>query len=228
VKAGSGPRPQASPLPLGEGQGVRAGSGPRFYVLDGTRSDAPELGFWNRLATVIPHTVKLAGVRDAAQIMAEIAAELAARQQQQREDSSPIYLFIYNFSRFRDLRKEDDFGYSSDDGKPQSPARQFAAILREGSPLGIHTLVWCDTYSNVSRMLDRQTMKDFEMRVLFQMNANDSSSLMDAPDASRLGVHRAIYYDEGQGRAEKLCPYGLPSAEWLDWVKQQLHNRPTA
>ena len=68
-------------------------------------------------------------------------------------------------------------------------------------------------------MLDRQSLRDFEMRVLFQMNANDSSSLMDTPEASRLGVHRAIFYDEGQGRMEKFRPYGLPSADWLAWVK---------
>ena len=63
------------------------------------------------------------------------------------------------------------------------------------------------------------------MRVLFQMNANDSSSLMDSPEASRLGVHRAIFYDEGQGLVEKFRPYGLPSDEYLAWVKKQLHGR---
>ena len=72
-------------------------------------------------------------------------------------------------------------------GKPPSPAQQFAAILREGPPLGIHSFIWCDTYSNVSRMLDRQSLRDFEMRVLFQMNANDSSSLMDAPGRQPAG-----------------------------------------
>jgi len=63
-------------------------------------------------------------------------------------------------------------------------------------------------------MLDRQSLQDFEMRILFQMNGNDSSSLMDSPEASRLGVHRAILYDEGQGLVEKFRPYGLPSNEY--------------
>ena len=75
-------------------------------------------------------------------------------------------------------------------------------------------------------MLDRQSLQDFEMRVLFQMNANDSSSLIDSPEAARLGVHRAIFYDEGQGLMEKFRPYGLPSTEYLAWVKQHLHQRP--
>jgi hypothetical protein len=200
-------------------------SGPRFYVLDGVRPDAPEVGFWNRLASVAPQTVKLAGVRGAAQLIGEIAAELAARQQQGQDVAPPIYMFLYNLGRFRDLKKEDEFGFSSGDEKADSAAKQFAAILREGPPLGIHSLVWCDTFSNASRMLDRQSLRDFELRVLFQMNANDSSSLTDTPEASRLGVHRALFYDEGQGRMEKFRPYGLPSSEWLAWVKRQFEKR---
>jgi len=200
-----------------------AGVGPRFYILDGTRPDAPEVGFWNRLAEVAPQTVKIANVRNAADLIAEIHAELVTRQQNGLENAPPLYLFLYNLGRFRDLKKEDEFGFSSDD-KPATPAKQFAAILRDGAPLGIHAVIWCDTYSNVNRMLDRQCLRDFEMRVLFQMNANDSSSLMDTPEASRLGVHRAFFYDEGQGRMEKFRPYGLPSPEWLAWVKKQLQR----
>ena len=132
--------------------------------------------------------------------------------------------FSYNLGRFRELRKSDDFGYGSDEGPP-SPAKQFATILREGPPLGVHALVWCDTYSNVTRLLDRQSMQDFEMRVLFQMNANDSSSLIDSPEAARLGVHRAIFYDEGQGLLEKFRPYGLPTNEFSAWTQKQLKSR---
>ena len=190
------------------------------------RSDAPEFGFWKRLADVVPQTVKIAGLREAPAVMAELAAELAARQQAGHDNSPPVYLLLYNLGRFRDLRREDDFGFSSSsDDQPANPAKQFTAILREGPPLGIHTAIWCDTYSNVARMLDRQSLQDFEMRILFQMNGNDSSSLMDSPEASRLGVHRAILYDEGQGLTEKFRPYGLPSPEYLAWVKQHLHGR---
>jgi energy-coupling factor transporter ATP-binding protein EcfA2 len=210
--------PHPNPLPKGEGTGAR------FYIFDGTRADAPEVGFWNRLAPTAPQTVQITPVRDVAETIAEIAAELASRQQQSPENAPPIYLFLYNLGRFRDLKKEDDYGFSSG-GDKASPAQQFSTILREGPPLGIHAIVWCDTYSNVNRMLDRQSLRDFEMRVLFQMNPNDSSSLMDTPEAAKLGVHRAIFYDEGQGRMEKFRPYGLPSEQWLALVKKQLHER---
>jgi DNA segregation ATPase FtsK/SpoIIIE, S-DNA-T family len=201
-------------------------TGTRFYILDGTRADAPEVGFWDRFVPALPHAVTLANPRNLAEPIAELAAELARRQQEADEQSPPLYLFVYNFSRFRDLRREDDFGYSSgDESEKPNPSKQFATLLRDGPAFGIHTLIWCDTYANVSRMLDRQGLRDFEMRALFQMNATDSSSLMDAPDASKLGVHRAMFYDEGQGRMEKFRPYGLPSNEWLAAVKRQLHGR---
>ena len=33
--------------------------------------------------------------------------------------------------------------------------------------------------------------------------------------AAKLGMHRALYYSEDQGRMEKFRPYGLLSPEWL-------------
>jgi len=219
-KTGTGFERSEVPVPVFPG-----GSGTKFYILDGTRADAPEVGFWNGFVPTVPHAVTLANPRNVADPIAELAAELLRRQQEADEHAPPLYLFVYNFSRFRDLRREDDFGYSSDESETPNPSKQFAAILRDGPAFGIHTLIWCDTYANVSRMLDRQGLRDFEMRVLFQMNATDSSSLMDAPDASKLGVHRAVFYDEGQGRAEKFRPYGLPTGDWLAAVKRQLHSR---
>ena len=208
--------PPCSPSPGGPTQ---------FYVLDGTRPDAPEAGFWRHVAPTLPHAVKVSLVRDAAEMLSEIAAEVARRQQEALDKAPPVYLLIYNLGRFRDLRKEDEFSFGSEEGKPASPAKQFAAILREGPALGVHTLVWCDTYSTLGRLVDRQGLRDFEMRVLFQMNPTDSSNLMDTPDAARLGMHRAIYYDDAQGRMEKFRPYGLPPDEWLSWVGGQLHGR---
>src|SRR5207244_811532 len=106
--------------------------------------------------------------------------------------------------RFRELRKDDDdFGYSQTEVKP-SPVKHLAAILREGSNLGIHVIVGCDTLTNVARCFDRQAMREFSMRVLFQMSANDSSTLIDSPLASRLGPHRAYFHNEDEGRLEKF------------------------
>jgi energy-coupling factor transporter ATP-binding protein EcfA2 len=209
--------------PGGPGDGA---VGARMVVLDGTRPDAPEAGFWRYFAPALPHGVRVAEVRETPQIMTELAQEIALRQQDGQGQHAPIYLFIYNLSRFRDLRKEEDFGFGGmDDSRPASPGKQFGTLLREGPALGIHTIAWCDSYGTFSRLLDRQSLRDFDMRVLFQMSATDSSSLMDSAEAGRLGVHRAIFYDEGQGSIEKFRPYGPPPNAWLAQVRERLHAR---
>jgi hypothetical protein len=68
-------------------------------------------------------------------------------------------------------------------------------------------------------------MREFSMRVLFQMSPSDSSTLIDSPLASKLGVHRAYLHNEDEGRLEKFRPYGLPSESWLSWIKAQLERK---
>jgi len=218
----------AAQHPPGVAEGAEGSvPGARFYVLDGTRADAPQAGFWPRVAEAVPHAVKVVGPRQAAGAIAEVAQELARREQTGEEDGPPVYLIVYDLARFRDLRKgEDDFGFArSDENAPPNPARQFRTILHDGPALGIHALVWGDSYNTVTRVLDRQGLEDMELRVAFRMNTADSSSLIDSPVAGQLGVHRAIFDDEGEGRLEKFRPYGPPSAEWLAWVHRQLGCR---
>ncbi len=197
----------------------------RFRILDGTRPEAPEVGYWNRVVETLPHDVAIGGPREAPEILGQIAAELARRQQEGQDGLPPIYLLIYNLGRFRDLRKEDDYSFGREDDKPATPGKMFTTILRDGPACGIHTIAWGDSYSTINRLLDRQSLRDFDLRVLFQMNATDSSSLMESPDAARLGVHRAIFYDGGHGQMEKFRPYGLPSSQWLAEVQRQLFRR---
>ena len=128
----------------------------------------------------------------------------------------PIYLLIYNLGRFRDLRKEDDFSFGREDDKPATPgARCSARFSATALPAGFTPLPGATSYATVNRLLDRQSLRDFDLRVLFQMNATDSSSLMDAPDAALLGVHRAILYDGGhtaRWRSSAVWPAFRPVA----------------
>jgi hypothetical protein len=127
----------------------------------------------------------------------------------------------------RDLRKqEDDYGFMSRGGdQPPSLDKQLASLLREGASLGMHTLIWCDTLGNLQRSLDRQAMREFAMRVAFQLSVTDSSNLIDTPAASKLGLHRALFANEDEGRLEKFRPYGLPTEEWLAMVRARFSRR---
>jgi hypothetical protein len=196
---------------------------PRLYVLDGTRPESPEAGTWQRIADALPNMLEVGGLRDTARIIGHLAAELVRRESAGDDDAPPMYIVVFNGGRFRDLRRgEDDFSFSVDREKPPSPDKQWAEILRNGPGWGIHTLLWCDSYNNVNRLLDRMALREFEMRVAFQMSAADSSSLLDSPAATRLRQHRGLFASEDLGTLEKFRPYGVPSETWLRKVGKNI------
>jgi hypothetical protein len=201
-------------------------SGVRFYVLDGTPADSSNAGQLMKIAEVLPHPVKEITFREITPVITELAAEVERRQREPGE-APAIYLFVFDLQRFRDLRKsDDDFGFGRyGEEKAVPPSKLFGNILREGPPVGVHTIVWCDSLNNLNRTFDRQGLKEFEIRVLFQMSANDSSTLLDSPAASKLGAARSLFFSEEEGRTEKFRAYGYPSDEWLDWVRQQFQSR---
>ncbi len=199
---------------------------PRFFILDGTRPESPEAGTWQRIADALPHNIDVAGPRDTARVIGEVAAELSRREAAGEEDAPPVYLVAFNGGRFRELRRnEDDFNFSMDRDKPPSPDKQWAEILRNGPAWGIHTLLWCDSYNNVSRLLDRMALREFDMRVAFQMSAADSSSLLDTPAAAKLRQHRGLFASEDLGTLEKFRPYGIPTDSWLDEARRSVDDR---
>jgi len=201
----------------------------KFYVLDGTPHDAPHSGFWAKVTSMSPEHARLVERRELQTVLTEVAQEIERRQKSHEAEEAPLFLFVYGLQRFRELRKpEDDLSFSRrGEEATANPAKQFATILREGPAVGVHAVVWCDTLNNVQRALERQGLRDFEMRVLFQMSAADSSNLIDSPAAGKLGLYRALFFSEDKGQPEKFRPYGLPDSSWLDWVKEQLQAKRT-
>jgi hypothetical protein len=68
----------------------------------------------------------------------------------------------------------------------------------------------------VSRYLGRKTLSEFEMRVVFQMSASDSASLIDSPGAATLGLNRALFYNDREGSLETFRPYAQPDNGWIE------------
>ncbi|MBX3322360.1 MAG: hypothetical protein KF757_05165 [Phycisphaeraceae bacterium] len=197
--------------------------GARFFILDGTPADDPRHGVLASLAQALPHHSRIGTWRDADTMIDEIASELTTRETQNQTDEDTIVLILHGLHRFRGLRrKEENFSFSADPDEKPSADKQLASIVREGPGLGIHTILWADTIGNLERAFDRQTIGEFDARVLFQMNANDSTALIDSPAAGRLGQARALLYSEESGTFEKFRPYAQPSAAWVRELAEAL------
>jgi hypothetical protein len=199
----------------------------RFYIFDGSPANSAQAASLAVIADLTSDPARLVTWRELPSVVDELAAEVERRQKAGNAEFSPIYLLLYGLQKLRDLRRgEEDFGFSrSGADHPPDPARQFTAVLRDGPAVAVHSLVWCDSVNNLNRTWDRQTLREFEMRVAFQMSGNDSSTLIDTPLAGKLGMHRALFHSEDLGVLEKFRPYRWPAESWLDWVRHQLHGR---
>ena len=207
------------------------GSVPVLTVLDGEQRNSEAESRWQPLIAAVPHAACLAGQHNAANAVSQIATEVRRRCDDGRNDFPPMFLIISDLSRFRELRNDrDDFGFnfSGSDGeqKPAGAGAMLADILRDGPALGVHTIVWCDSFGSLSRWVTNPTQREFDRRIAFRMNGSDSSNLIDTPAASRLGVHRALLYHGESGVIEKFRPYSAPLAEWITWCRDRFFNRP--
>src|SRR5439155_1781690 len=186
----------------------------RAVICDSAATGSPGRALLERVARAAPAEIVLARDGDVTAILDELAKDLQKRIDAGRSDSPAVFLFIHGLERFKKLRADDEF--SLPEAASQTPAAQFRMLVNEGPSYGVQVIATVDSYTNAVRFLGRKGLSDFEMRVLFQMSANDSSSLCDDPKASTLGLHRALLYNEQAGSLETFRPYALPSSEWLD------------
>jgi hypothetical protein len=190
---------------------------PKFYLIHGALAGTAECEF---LENAAQGRAKVSQGHEAAEFIAEIHAEMKRRADEGSAGDPPVFLLVHGLQKFRKLRYEEDFSFGGDD--TPKPGNQLNEIIAEGPPLGIHLITSLDTLNNLNRSLSRKAVSELGMRVLFQMSANDSASLIDSPKAGSLGLHRALFYSEHESRLETFRPFALPDAVWVSDAVQRL------
>jgi len=195
----------------------------KFVLLNGAAPDSPETDFIEGIVKALPHEVRMTRGHDLAEVMTDLSAELKSRSGGEISGSTPpIYFFIHGLHRFKKLRNEDEFSFSAGDEETANPGAILNEIISEGSSQGLHIITTVDTLNNVNRSMSRKALTEFEMRVVFQMSANDSASLIDSPNASALGLYRALFYNEHEGTLETFRPYAAPDSGWIRQAGEKL------
>jgi hypothetical protein len=203
------------------------GRAARFVVLEpAIAQEKPDI-MLARLAPSLPHEVEMVNPLGVGDAVARLADEVKRRIEEQVLDGEAVFVIIRDLARFRELRRnESDFGYSMSGDAKATPAQNLVTLLKDGPPVGVHVLVWCDSLTNLQRTFERATLKEFELRVIFQMSGSDSSQLVDSPAAVKLGPQRALFVHEETGTLEKFRPYAFPTDDWLATVSVALKARP--
>ena len=194
----------------------------RFFVFDCSAPDSAEAKFLERVVAIIPHEVKLVRPGDVDEVMSALAAEQQQRADNAGADAPETYLLVHGLSRNKKLKFDEEMSFSMDADAGANSGLLFNKLITEGAALGFHVIATCDTYNNLMRMLSRKAVSEFEMRVVFQMSANDSASLIESPQANNLGLHRALFYNGHEGWLETFRPYALPDDAWLEDARRKL------
>jgi hypothetical protein len=198
--------------------------GVKFVLFDGTAPGTSQRATVDKIVEAIPHEIVRPDNRAIVDVLTEVTADVTRiAEDEGTADRIPTYVFVSGLQKFKKLRYEEDYSFSTDDSETEAnPGAQLDKLICDGARLGFHLIVTCDTYNNISRSLSRKALSEFEMRVLYQMSANDSASLIDSPAASNLGLHRAIFYNEQEGYLETFRPYASPGNEWIEEVGTKL------
>jgi len=209
-------------------------TGAEIAVVDATPPDDPEADALSSIASRLGEAsglvVRCVGPREAADVIAALDDERASRDASNRTDAPARVLLVNGLQRLKALRKsDDDFSFSftessDDDAGGKSTADAFGELLREGPALGLFTVAWCDSVTGLNRVLDRRAVQAFEQRVAMQMSAADSSALIDSGTAGKLGLHRALLYNEELGTLEKFRPYAMPDDSLVERVAAALRG----
>ena len=187
----------------------------RLVLLDHRFSQSGE-DSWFASAVESIGGVECPGMNDAGKVLSELVSEMKAAEASGGNAGQPdTFVFIPSLHRYKKLRYEEDFSFSADEEAEAKPSDSLHELICEGPAWGFHVVTSLDSYNSVNRCLGRKAAGEFEKKVLFQMSATDSASLIDTGAAADLGLNRAIFYDEPTGTVEIFRPYAQPSLQWF-------------
>jgi DNA segregation ATPase FtsK/SpoIIIE, S-DNA-T family len=190
-----------------------------IFLADFSRSDDPWATIFPNIKSVVPHKISLIRHRDFSKLISQV--DEIVKERIQNETRAPkVFLILIGLHRARELRDTDQYG------TPGEVSQTLANICREGPDLGVHVITWCDTYGNFTRMLDRRSLSEFDIRIALQMGEDDSNQFIESPKAKSLGQNRAFLYDLNQiGKLEKFRPYELITSQELDYVQNAFSKK---
>jgi hypothetical protein len=191
------------------------GEGVRLVLIDSRCGDDDATSPYRRAIAAVGG-VECPTVHEMGALLNDLAVEMKAIAEGEAPDPGRrTLIFIPNLHRYKKLRYEEDYRFGLDAEAAAKPSDSLHELICEGPGWGYHFVVSLDSYNNVARCLGRKAVGEFEKKVLFQMSAGDSASLIDTGKAADLGLNRALFYDEPTGTAELFRPFAWPEPEWF-------------
>jgi hypothetical protein len=180
----------------------------RFTIAEFTRPSSPFHGFFDPVRG-LPHEVRIADRRTAAEELDDLAADLEARLEGSGWAAHPErFFFVAGMHRWHELLAEGDYG------RPSEISARLVWLADKGPDAGIHVVAWTDGYATAERSLRRAGLGFFGLRaVLRVLSPAESDALLGTPAAASLDDDRGLYRDTEwpADQVEKFKPYSTAS-----------------
>ena len=184
---------------------------PSIVVLDGSRAEDESMRL---LISQLPNSkvpVRVGDVRTIDATIEFLQNELNFRSENSELTHPAMLIAVVNLSRFRELRRNEEYVFGEDAASVPKPDAVLANMLRDGPALGMHVWLWADSVGTMTRWISRQSLRDLELRILMQMSASDSNQLIDSNAANRLDRYVVLIQDDIEGKPIKFRPFELQS-----------------
>ena len=179
-----------------------------FVIAEFSRPSSPFHDFFGPAAD-LPHEVKIAGPAAAPAALGDLAAELDSRLARPGDAPYPRRFFLV-----AGLHRWQDLGTDGEWGKPTAATTLLTRLAEHGPEVGMHVVIWADSYATADRALRRAGIAQFALRVALRLQSPaESDALLGVPSAASLADDRALFRDADwpHEQVEKFKPYSTTS-----------------
>jgi hypothetical protein len=157
----------------------------------------------------LPHGIRIVGAACALDVLRDLTKDLEARLADAGAASQPRRFFMV-----AGLHRWQELGADSEWGKPTEATTLLTRLAEHGPEVGIHVVVWADSYATAERALRRPGIGQFTLRVALRLQSpTESDALLGVPAAASLADDRALFRDVDwpHEQVEKFKPYSTSS-----------------
>jgi len=189
----------------------RAPADVSFVIAEFARPSSPFHGFFAPAAG-LPHDVQIVGPQAAQAALADLSAELDARIADAtgppRPPDARRFFLVAGLHRWQELGAEGEWG------KQSQAAAALTRLAEHGPEVGMHVVIWADSFATAERALRRPGIGQFALRVALRLpSPAESDALLGVPAAAGLADNRALFRDADwpHEQVEKFKPYSTTS-----------------
>lgn len=167
-------------------------------------------------------SVKVSRRRQLPGLLQRLCAEVSHRIEEDETSGPAILLVLYGMHRARDFDQE------SVDYDPEVDLPDLLNhILRDGPEVGVHTFMWFETVSSISRRLPSSALREISWRLAAKMGPDDSSSFIGVDSADSLREQQVLSANEDRGLMQRCTTITTPSPQWTQEFMLELggHRR---